>query len=109
MDSERMEELRRFWNRESEDPETLEWRDELTPEELDVVSGWDTNYDNGVLAISSAILVRELICRSFSPQEIQEIETVHDHCRLRLRDGRLFLARLGADNSLRLDEIDGVC
>lgn len=109
MDNERLEELRRLWNCEDDDPETLEWRDELTPEEMDVVSGWDTNYDNGVLALSSEILVRELIHRRFSPQEIQEIETVHGHCRLRLRDGRLFLARLGAGNRLRLDEIDGVC
>ncbi len=109
MDNERMEELRRLWNSESDDPEDLEWRDELTPEELDVVSGWDTNYDNGILALRSAILVRELVRQRFSPQEIQELETVHDHCRLRLRDGRLYLARLAADNSLRLDEIDGVC
>lgn len=109
MDNLRIEELRQLWDAESEAPETQEWRDDLTPEELDYVSGLDGSFRRGFLAMASAILVREKVRKRFSPMEIQELETVRDHCRLTLRDGRMFLARLDADRFLRLDEIDGVC
>ena len=109
MDNLRREELRQLWDNESESPETMEWRDSLTPEELDYVTSLDKRYRNGLLAIASAILVREKVRAQFSHAEILELETIYDHCRLQLRDGRLFLARLDRDRNLRLDEIDGVC
>lgn len=109
MDNLRIEEIRQLWDAESEAPETQEWRDSLTPEELDYVSGLDRSFRKGFLAMASAILVREKVRRQFRPQEIVELETVYDHCRLRLRDGRTLLARLDADRALQLDEIDGVC
>ena len=109
MDNLRIEEIRRHWDRESENPESMEWRNDLTPEELDYVTAMDKSYRSGMLAMASAILVREKVHAQFSPREILELETVRDHCRLRLRDGRLFLARLDRDRNLRLDEIDGVC
>ena len=61
------------------------------------------------MAICSAILVREEVRARFHPEEIVELETIRDHCRVRLRDGSLYLARMGRDCTLRLDEIDGVC
>lgn len=109
MDNERREQLKNAWDRESEAPESMEWRDELSPEELDVVSQWDRSYSQGVLAMASAILVREKIRKLFDPRDVLELETIHDHCRLQLRDGRMLLARLDRDGSLRLDEIDEVC
>lgn len=107
MDNLRREQLREYWNEEALYGD--DWRDDLTPEELDYVSGLDQNYDRGILAMASVILIREQVRERFAPREILELETVGDHCRLRLKDGRMFLARLDRDNSLRLDEIDGVC
>ncbi len=109
MDEMRREELRRRLGRETNAPESREWRDDLTPEELEYVNQLDDPYVSGVAAICSAILVRERVRARFCPEEVAEIETIYDHCRVRLRDGRLYLARLDRDNRLRLDEIDGVC
>ena len=107
MDNLRMEELRELWNAEPIDGE--DWREDLTPEELDCVANWDSAYDRGMLAIASHILIREKIRKRFAPQEILDLENIRDHCRLRLRDGRLFLARLDRNNELMLNEIDEVC
>ena len=41
--------------------------------------------------------------------EIRELETVGDHCRLWLRDGTAYLARLASNGTLRLDPIDSAC
>ena len=109
MDEIRREHLLDNWNNETNEAWTQEWRDDLTPEELEYVSQLDDQYDHGYLAICSAILVRDLLRERFRPEEIAELETVRDHCRVRLRDGTMYLARLGRDRSLRLDEIDGVC
>lgn len=109
MDEFRREQLLDNWNQEANEPESQEWREELTPEELEYVGQLDDQYDPGHLAICSAILVREKVRARFRPEEIAELETIRDHCRVRLRDGAMYLARLGRDRSLRLDEIDGVC
>ena len=109
MDDNRREQLRRRLYQETNDPETQEWRDDLTPEELEYVNRIDDQYISGIAAICSAILVREQVRDRFPQEEIAELETIRDHCRLRLRDGTMYLARLGRDNRLRLDEIDGVC
>lgn len=109
MDEIRREHLLDNWNNETNEPESQEWRDDLTPEELEYVGQLDDQYDSGYLAICSAILVREELRARFRPEEIAEVETIREHCRVRLRDGTMYLARLGRDRSLRLDEIDGVC
>lgn len=109
IDNDRREELRESLDKETNDPETQAWREELTPEELEYVSQLDEQYITGVAALCTAILVRERIRQKFRSREIQEIETIYDHCRLRMRDGRLLLARLAQDGTLQLDEIDGVC
>lgn len=109
MDDERREYIRDRFYQETNEPESQEWRDDLTPEELEYVGQLDDQYDPGYLAICSAILVREKVRARFRPEEIAELETIRDHCRVRLRDGTMYLARLGRDRSLRLDEIDGVC
>ena len=109
MDNERREYIRDRFYQETNEPESQEWREELTPEELEYVGQLDDRYESGILAICSAILVREQVRARFRPEEIAEVETIRDHCRVRLRDGAMYLARLGRDRSLRLDEIDGVC
>ncbi|MBD5169264.1 MAG: hypothetical protein HDT20_03970 [Oscillibacter sp.] len=109
MDDNRREQLRQRLYQETNDPATQEWRDDLTPEELEYVEQIDDQYTSGIAAICSAILVREQVRDRFRREEIAELETIRDHCRLRLRDGTMYLARLGRDNRLRLDEIDGVC
>ena len=109
MDNERREYIRDRFYQETNEPESQEWRDELTPEELEYVGQLDDRYESGVLAICSAILVREKLRARFRPEEIAEVETIREHCRVRLRDGAMYLARLDRDLSLRLDEIDGVC
>lgn len=109
MDNERREYIRELFYQETNEPESQEWRDDLTPEELEYVGQLDDRYESGVLAICSAILVREKLRARFRPEEIAEVETIREHCRVRLRDGTMYLARLDRDCSLRLDEIDGVC
>ena len=61
MTDERREQLYDSWNHETDDPETQEWRDELTPEELEYVERLDNNFVTGVRHICTAILVRERI------------------------------------------------
>lgn len=107
MDNLRREQLTANWENECGGDES--WREDLTPEELDFIANLDNAYHRGTLAMASAILIREEVRARFRPSEILELETVFDHCRLRLRSGGLFLARLNADHSLRLDEIDEVC
>lgn len=109
MDETRREQLREQLYQETNDPESWEWRDELTPDELDYVETLDEQYITGVVALSSAILVREQVRARFRPEEIAELETIRDHCRVRLRDGRLYLARLDRNRELLLEELDGVC
>ena len=109
MDNERREYIRDRFYQETNEPESQEWRDDLTPEELEYVGQLDDQYDSGYLAICSASLVREKLRARFRPEEIAEVETIREHCRVRLRDGTMYLARLDRDCSLRLDEIDGVC
>lgn len=109
MDNERRSQIIESLDNEPSEAWTQEWRKDLTAEELDFVAEVDDQYCKGISAICTAILVRERLRSYFHPLDLQEVETIQDHCRLRLRDGRLLLARLSRDGTLRLDEIDGVC
>ena len=109
MDNERRKYIRSQFYQESNDPESREWRDELTPEEMEYVERLDGRYATSVAAMCAAILVREKVRERYRPEEIAKLETIRDHCRVTLRDGTMYLARLGQDHSLRLDEIGGVC
>lgn len=44
------------WRYESEDPDTQEWRDELTPEEEELVAGWDRSFNIGFKSLCWKIL-----------------------------------------------------
>ena len=44
------------WDEETSDPESWEWREELTAEELALVESWDERFAQGVLKISEDIL-----------------------------------------------------
>lgn len=56
MDQEQIESLMDLWEHETEDEETWEWRDELTPEEAKLVEGWDKSWGSGVLRLCEDIL-----------------------------------------------------
>ena len=109
MDKTRKREIDRYLAHETNALESQEWREELTEEESAYVQARDKHYERGIAAMCSAILVRERVQQRYRPEEIAKLETIRDHCRVRLRDGSLYLARLGRDCTLRLDEIDGVC
>ncbi len=109
MDNERRLQILENLSHETNEAWTREWREELTPEELDFVAREDDRYCDGVQALCTAILIREQVRQRFQPQEIEELTTIYDHCRLRLRDGRMFLARLDKGGGLTLDEIEEAC
>lgn len=109
MDEMRREQLLDSWNDETDDPETQEWRDDLTPEELEYVDQLDGDYHTGFRRICIHILLQAKIRQRYSPAEIRELEFTGEHCRLWLWDGSMYLARLALDGSLRLDPIDTTC
>lgn len=47
------------WSHETNDPETQEWRDDLTPEELEQVERWDEGYLDGIEKMAAHILEME--------------------------------------------------
>ena len=59
---ERWEQLQWFWGEESSDPDTQEWRDELTSEEAALVSSWDRAFNQGVKSLCQQILHHECEC-----------------------------------------------
>lgn len=52
----RLELLYSYWCSETNDPESEEWRDDLTAEEYDVVDDWDRHFDTGMLSLYSRIV-----------------------------------------------------
>ena len=93
------------WKHETGDPETQEWREDLTDEARSFVDSLDDRYISGIAAMCSAVLVRERVRARFSPEEIKELETVYDHCVLRTRSGRQYIARLDKDGQIVLEEV----
>lgn len=109
MDNERRLQILEDLDNETNEAWTQEWREYLTPEELDFVAQEEARYCEGIQALCTSMLIRERLRQRFQPQEIEELTTIHDHCRLRLRDGRMFLARLDKGGGLILDEIEATC
>ncbi len=52
----RMKELADDWNEETNDPETEEWRDDLTPQEAKIIDDWDGGYAAGLHTICQDIM-----------------------------------------------------
>lgn len=109
MDNLRREELTQLWGDETNAEETQSWREGLTPEERDYVAGLDGSYQAGTRRLCEAILIRDKLRQRYSPRMIEELTTLRDCCRLRLRDGRTYLVRLGRDNELKFQAVDEVC
>lgn len=59
MTEERKNELLWLWGEETNDPDTQEWRDELTPEEAAKVAEWDANAERGMGEMARRILELE--------------------------------------------------
>ena len=57
-ESDRISDLWENFCAETNDPESEEWRNDLTDEEARMVSDWDNRYNNGVLRLCEAILER---------------------------------------------------
>ena len=103
MDKARKAQIDWCLNNETNDPETQEWRDELTPEEQAYVDREDDRYEHAIAAMCSAILVMEQLRKKYQPEELLELKTFGDHCRVRLRSGEQYMARLGRDGGLVLE------
>lgn len=54
----REEDLQHWFWEETNDPETWDWREDLTPDEAAMVEQWDLRVDRGISKISQAILER---------------------------------------------------
>ena len=105
MDELRREDLAGLWN----DEEDEEWREDLTAEERDFLAGLDRQYNRGMLRMCENILTMEQIRKRFKPREIAEVKSLPGHCRLRLRSGELYNARLSKQHTLLLEAVDPVC
>ena len=53
----RMKELGDDWNAETNDPETEEWRDDLTPQEAKIIADWDYGYADGMHQLCQEIML----------------------------------------------------
>ena len=84
MDNERRLQILEDLDNETNEAWTQEWREYLTPEELDFVAQEEARYCEGIQALCTSMLIRERLRQRFQPQEIEELTTIHDHCRLRL-------------------------
>lgn len=93
-----------LWNEETEDLETQEWREDLTPAEAVYVASLDRGYRAGCTQIATAILVMEDIYRTFPLHQIREITRRGCRCRLELTDGRVFDCGMDADRKIHYTE-----
>ena len=109
MDDTRREELTRLWGDETNAEESQSWRESLTPEERDFVAGLDGGFRSGARRLCEATVIRDKLRQRYSPGMIEELATLRDCCRLRLRDGRTYLVRLGRDNALKFQAVDDAC
>ena len=56
----RVEELQYYWNNETADEDTQEWREEITAvDEQLLIEEWDNNYNTGILKLCEEILEAE--------------------------------------------------
>ncbi len=105
MDELRREDLAGLWNEEEDE----EWREDLPTEERDFLADLDKQYRRGLLRMCEDILTLDLIRRRFKPKDIAEVKAMRGHCRLRLRTGELYNARLSKQRTLLLEAVDPVC
>lgn len=54
-------ELERLFWAETDDPETQEWREELTDEEAELVAAWDDQVETGMARLCREIMRRECV------------------------------------------------
>ena len=56
----RVEELQYYWNNETADEDTQEWREEITAvDEQLLIEEWENNYNTGILKLCEEILEAE--------------------------------------------------
>ena len=56
MDNRRLEWMYCCWSSETNDPESLDWRYELTEEESEIVDDWDCQFNGGIIRLCEDIL-----------------------------------------------------
>ena len=103
MDKERKAQIDWCLNNETNAPETQEWRDGLTPEEQAYVDQQGNHFERAIAAMCCARLVVERLRKKYKPEELLELKTFGDHCRVRLHSGEQYMARLGKDGGLVLE------
>lgn len=54
----RLRDLKENWEHETNDPDTEEWRDRLTPQEAKLVAAWDDGFDDGLAHMAADTLAR---------------------------------------------------
>lgn len=59
IDQKRLRELEDLYWNETEDPETWDWRDDLTTEEDELIKAWEKKTETGFLKICKDILENE--------------------------------------------------
>jgi hypothetical protein len=61
---ERKAELNRLWGEETNDPDTLDWRNDLNEEETALIQEWDSFFLKGYTALCNDILELERSARN---------------------------------------------
>lgn len=59
--SDRIDELYSLWGSESSDPDTQEWREDLSESEASLVASWDKSFSLGVRCLCERILQQETV------------------------------------------------
>ena len=54
----RLRDLKESWAEETNDPETETWRDDLMPQEVQVVEAWDDGFEQGLARMAADTLSR---------------------------------------------------
>ena len=100
----RRAELRHLWGEETNEEGTRAWRDELTLSERAFVARLDRNMAIGCGKMATIILIMDDIYRIFPLAHIQEISHHDTHCRLVLKDGRVFDCWMDRNNRIQYRE-----
>lgn len=59
INKQRYDELLYLWGEETNDPETQEWREDLTIQEARLVASWDKAFNLGVKSLCQQIITAE--------------------------------------------------
>lgn len=77
VDATRVHELRENYDAETNDPDTQDWRNDLTPAEEDLIKRWDKQYDTGVAELARDTLkMREKAVAALTVQDVAAMRSI---------------------------------